>query len=101
MFRYGHPNQKGVCAMSNETQKENIPTEEYGPDYEGPFPGPGRAFGMGYAGGALRSRGSYQAESHTAAESDTTSSVAATEDPVDDANGDNNFTWGDGYVGGR
>jgi hypothetical protein len=59
---------------------------EYGTAYEAPYRGRFRGYGMGYAGGALRSRGSFQA-----------GQLRSGLNPVDEFE----FEWGDGYVGGR
>jgi hypothetical protein len=57
---------------------------EYGPEYEAPWRGAGGrggGFRMGYGGGALRSRGSWQEGARQGVQG--------------------TFEWGDGYVGGR
>lgn len=59
---------------------------EYGEGYEGPEQGGFHGYGMGYTGGALRSRGSFQA-----------GQLRSGLNPVDEFE----FQWGDGYVGGR
>lgn len=59
---------------------------EYGAIYEAPYRAGFHGFGMGYAGGALRSRGSYEA-----------GQIRSGLTPHDEFE----FEWGDGYVGGR
>jgi hypothetical protein len=65
---------------------EPIGRGEYGAEYEGPYAGGFRGYGMGYRGGALRSRGSYEA-----------GQLRSGLNPVDEFE----FEWGGGYVGGR
>lgn len=59
---------------------------EYGAAYEAPYRGGFHGYGMGYRGGALRSRGSYEA-----------GQLRSGLNPVDEFE----FEWGGGYVGGR
>jgi len=59
---------------------------EYGEAYEAPDEGRFHGYSMGYGGGALRSRGSFQADQ-----------LRSGLNPVDEFE----FEWGDGYVGGR
>ncbi len=59
---------------------------EYGAAYEAPYRAGFRGYGLGYRGGALRSRGSYEA-----------GQLRSGLNPVDEFE----FEWGGGYVGGR
>ncbi|HEX6939533.1 MAG TPA: BON domain-containing protein [Longimicrobiales bacterium] len=59
---------------------------EYGAVYEAPYRAGFHGYGMGYRGGALRSRGSYEA-----------GQLRSGLNPVDEFE----FEWGGGYVGGR
>lgn len=59
---------------------------EYGSEYEAPYRGGFHGYGMGYGGGALRSRGSYQA-----------GQLRSGLNPRDEFE----FEWGEGYLGGR
>lgn len=65
---------------------EQIGRGEYGAEYEAPYRAGFHGYGMGYRGGALRSRGSYQA-----------GQLRSGLNPVDEFE----FEWGGGYVGGR
>ncbi len=65
---------------------EPIGRGEYGAEYEAPYSAGFRGYGLGYRGGALRSRGSYQA-----------GQLRSGLNPVDEFE----FEWGGGYVGGR
>ncbi|HEX7118507.1 MAG TPA: BON domain-containing protein [Longimicrobiales bacterium] len=59
---------------------------EYGAAYEAPYRAGFHGYGLGYRGGALRSRGSYEA-----------GQLRSGLNPVDEFE----FEWGGGYVGGR
>src|SRR5690606_13097933 len=59
---------------------------EYGEAYEAPYRAGFHGYGMGYSGGALRSRGSFQA-----------GQLRSGQNPADEFE----FQWGEGYVGGR
>lgn len=65
---------------------ERLGRGEYGPAYEAPYRGIFHGYAMGYSGGALRSRGSFEA-----------GQLRSGMNPEDEFE----FEWGEGYVGGR
>ncbi|HEX7049041.1 MAG TPA: BON domain-containing protein [Longimicrobiales bacterium] len=76
----------GRARSGRGAKEQRIGRGEYGPVYEAPYRAGFHPYGMGYLGGSLRSRGSYEA-----------GQLRSGLNPHDEFE----FEWGGGYIGGR